>query len=131
MPSNTMPSNTCGLAYISPPTCTSRAGVVHTGAPVCSSNAARYGPWQAGPAHVSSLDSSDTPPYPRPPSTATDELMPPLDTLAFHTSAPVSAFMANTHPRLDATNTHPSATTGVPAKSPSPPAAMDENVHTG
>src|SRR5438046_508302 len=67
----------------------------------------------------------------RPAWTASDELMPPVGTLAFHTRAPVSALRAKTQPRFEAANRRPSATTGVPLKSPSPPAVLVENVHAG
>src|SRR3954470_4692818 len=56
---------------------------------------------------------------------------PPLGSCAFHTSAPVSAFIANTQPRFVAAYTQPSARLGVAVKSPSPPASTVENVHAG
>src|SRR5436305_4426342 len=39
--------------------------------------------------------------------------------------------MAYTQPPLDPAKTQPSATIGVPVKSPDPPAPLDENVHAG
>src|SRR3954447_1998777 len=54
---------------------------------------------------------------------------PPDGSWPFHTSLPVSAFAANTQPRVVATYMQPSATIGVPVKSPAPPFATDENTH--
>ena len=67
-----------------------------------------------------------------PPTTVTDALIrPPLGACVFHNRAPVSALRAKIHPPLDPANTQPSATAGVPVKSPAPPALLAENVHAG
>src|SRR5437764_93192 len=91
----------------------------------------RYGPAHDGPVHSLVVEMFETATYARPPSTVTDEFTPPLGTLNFQTSRPSSALRAKTQPRLDATNTQPSATTGVPVKSPSPPARDEEKVQAG
>src|SRR4051794_24182464 len=58
--------------------------------------------------------------------------MPPSSlTWVAHTFAPVSALAAKTQPSLDPTYMQPSAMTGVPVKSPDPPAADAENDHAG
>src|SRR5436305_2872107 len=57
--------------------------------------------------------------------------LPPYGTFRFQTSLPVSAFTANTQPRVLATYMQPSAITGVAVKSPSAPTALVENVKAG
>src|SRR3954464_9334234 len=58
--------------------------------------------------------------------------MPPSSvTCVAQTLAPVSALAAKTQPSFDPTYMQPSAMTGVPVKSPDPPAADAENDHAG
>src|SRR4051812_35068212 len=87
--------------------------VVHFTAPVRSSRAATYG-----------LLDRPTATKTWPSATNADEVIsaPSLSTCVDHTFWPVSALTAKTQPVVDAMNMHPSAMTGVPVKSPSPPA---------
>ena len=56
---------------------------------------------------------------------------PPYGSFVFQTSFPSSAFTAKIQPRVLAMYMQPSATIGVPVKSPSAPACLVENVHAG
>src|SRR4051794_12548023 len=106
------------------------SGEVQRTAPVASSKATTYGPAQLG-SHAARATRA-TAAYTIPPATVTELLMPPPDgTLPSHTSARVPAFRAKPPPPLEPANRQPSATVGVPVKSPEPPAPLAENVQAG
>src|SRR3954454_24155153 len=75
----------------------------------------------------------ETAAYKTPSVTLTEALMPSPSpgSLVDHTGAPVSAFAANTQPAFEPMNMQPSAITGVPVKSPVPPALAAEKTNAG